>query len=72
MPNEKSPVGQRTKQYLEDTVGEQHFKSEYKRRFNASPESGDDNVKVIPPLAQHQGKFAGMSTFKQPLVNMVA
>ncbi len=51
MPNEKSPGGQRAKEYLGDTVGDQHFKSEYKRRFNGSPESGDDNVKVVPPLA---------------------
>jgi hypothetical protein len=53
MPHEKSPVGQRTKEYLDDTVGEQHFKSEYKRRYNGSPESGDENVKVVPPLAQY-------------------
>lgn len=72
MPNEKSPGGQRTKEYLGDTVGDQHFKSEYKRRYNGSPESGDENVKVVPPLAQYQGKFAGISTFKQPLVNLVA
>ena len=51
MPNEKSPVGQRAKEYLNDTVGDQHFKSEYKRRFNGSPDSGDENVKVVPPLA---------------------
>ncbi len=49
MPNELSPVGQRTKEYLEDTVGEQHFKSEYRRRYNGSPDSGDDAKKKMPP-----------------------
>lgn len=72
MPNEKSPVGHRTKEYLDDTVGDQHFKSEYKRRYNGSPDSGDENVKVVPPLAQYQGKFAGISTFKEPLVNLAS
>jgi len=50
-------------QFLDESVGESHFQSEYKMRYYAgSPDSGGEEPKPA-------GKYAGISTFKEPLVN---
>lgn len=59
----RSPSGKRTAEYIADAVGEQHFHSEYRRRYHGgggSPDSGDEKT---------PGKSAGITTFKAQLVN---